>query len=643
MAATVEEQLTQALEALRTQQAQFAELQQTVQAQRADLIHLRDQALVQEGRLQAAVAAAAPGGGGRTLVDTRGIGKPSVFDSDMKKWKTWSFKYTNFATAVYAKIGVLLDWAIEQQDPIDDLLLADLPGGITADMAVDLSQQIYTSVAQLVDGEALAIVQNVIKGRGLEAWRRLSRRFDPQTAGRRRNIMGQILYPGQQKLHELSAAIERWEELIRTYEGRSQTKVPDEILGGILVEMCPEALRNHLYLNANKLKGYDEVKEEIVAFLETRHGNATGAGQGPTPMDIGAMTKGQGGKGTGKGNSGKGSFSGVCFTCGRTGHRSAECRSGGGGKGAQKGKGKDGKGKGNGSQDTQQKGKGKGKGKAQPFQGYCSACWRWGHRAADCRSTGGGKGVNAVAETQQHQQPEADQATTATILASMQAIQQQLTGGNAGASAQLASLGGLCSLGTQIDALGTRGAVRPYRVTGSVDSGAAATVIPVSMCSDYALRPTRASESGATYKAANGAQVRNYGMRTIIAQDPNGDNQRLRCNVADVHKMLLSVSATVDMGHTVIFSKAGSAIVNDTSGKIIPLRREDGVYLLDLDVYPANFAETGGQPLLPLDGSSSSATGAGASMAVDGQGPGGSRQATPHARADQRTERRPWP
>ena len=311
--ATAEEQLAQALEALRTQQAQFAELQQTVQAQRADLITLRDQALVQEGRLQAAVAAAAPGGGGRTLVDTRGIGKPSVFDSDMKKWKTWSFKYTNFATAVYAKIGVLLDWAIEQQDPIDDLMLADLPGGITADMAVDLSQQIYTSVAQLVDGEALAIVQNVIKGRGLEAWRRLSRRFDPQTAGRRRNIMGQILYPGQQKLHELSAAIERWEELIRTYEGRSQTKVPDEILGGILVEMCPEALRNHLYLNANKLNGYDEVKEEIVAFLETRHGVATGAGQGPTPMDIGAMTKGQGGKGTGKGNSGKGSFSGLAL------------------------------------------------------------------------------------------------------------------------------------------------------------------------------------------------------------------------------------------------------------------------------------------------------------------------------------------
>eukprot|EP00959_Pyramimonas_sp_CCMP1952_P365166 7646764-Pyramimonas_sp.AAC.1 len=64
--------------------------------------------------------------------------------------------------------------------------------------------QLHTAIQQLVTGEPFDITQNVDKGNGLECWRRLARRFDPSTGGRKRNLLKLVLSPGRCKLEELA-------------------------------------------------------------------------------------------------------------------------------------------------------------------------------------------------------------------------------------------------------------------------------------------------------------------------------------------------------------------------------------------------------------------------------------------------------
>ena len=122
-----------------------------------------------------------------------------------------------------------------------------------------------------------------------------------------------LLQPGAFDPTALNSAIARWEGKVRIYERRSNAKLPDDIKSSILTEMTKGPLKEHLILNAAKLKSYEGVREEIQCYLENRH-NA----------DVDAFTKGKGGKGSGKGN--KGTDKDVCKNCGKTGHWACDCR-----------------------------------------------------------------------------------------------------------------------------------------------------------------------------------------------------------------------------------------------------------------------------------------------------------------------------
>ncbi len=116
----------------------------------------------------------------------------------------------------------------------------------------------------------------------------LNRGFDPQGAGRRRNIMSQLLQPGNYDPQALNSAIARWEEKVRIYERRSGGKLPDDIKSSILTDMTKGPLREHLILNTAKLKSCEGVHEEIQCYFENRQSAE------PMSMDVDAFTKGKG-------------------------------------------------------------------------------------------------------------------------------------------------------------------------------------------------------------------------------------------------------------------------------------------------------------------------------------------------------------
>ena len=185
-----------------------------------------------------------------------------------------------------------LDWARAKEEAITaDSIALELS---SLGDALTVSKQVYTALASLTDGEALSIVMNDPACNGLECWRRLNKRFDPQTAGRHKNAMAAILSVKSVSLKELPAAIEKWEQKVRHYEDSAKRAVPDDVKTAALTEMCPQALAQHVRLHYARLDTYDKLREEIRLYLLAQPDS------GPAPMEIGYL----GDKGNGKGGKG---------------------------------------------------------------------------------------------------------------------------------------------------------------------------------------------------------------------------------------------------------------------------------------------------------------------------------------------------
>ena len=174
------------------------------------------------------------------------------------------------AAAVIPSSRDTLDWAAQQDTPI--LNVDDVEASPDS---VEINPQVYVALAELLEGEALDIVQNTTRGAGLEAWRKLVRRFDPQTVGRKRTLQSRIINPGTVKVHELSRAIEQWEERVRWYQSRAREKISEDVRSGILTEMCPEHIKTHIHLNLTRLPDYASVRSEIETFLEAPQSSST--------------------------------------------------------------------------------------------------------------------------------------------------------------------------------------------------------------------------------------------------------------------------------------------------------------------------------------------------------------------------------
>ena len=83
----------------------------------------------------------------------------------------------------------------------------------------DKADQIHRVLLTLTSGETEDLM--VGASNGFEAYRRVHRRWDPRTSGRKRNILRAILQPERVKTWTaVRPAIEQLEELIRRYEAR---------------------------------------------------------------------------------------------------------------------------------------------------------------------------------------------------------------------------------------------------------------------------------------------------------------------------------------------------------------------------------------------------------------------------------------
>ena len=196
------EQLVAQLAELRTQNQQLDQALQQVQQQQSEqqgLVQaLSDlpQSLAQT--VGAAVSAAAsPARANPTLVDTKGLGKPPPLKNTESEFVSWARRTENFVVSVHPGARDVLTWAVER----DSATVLEANAATEVVMPLDtlrmLADQLYTVMMTLVEGESFDILVGCGSGEGLEAWRRLHKRWDPLTTVRARGLLREILSLGR--------------------------------------------------------------------------------------------------------------------------------------------------------------------------------------------------------------------------------------------------------------------------------------------------------------------------------------------------------------------------------------------------------------------------------------------------------------
>jgi len=507
-------------------------------------------------------------GGTTTLVDAKGLGRPQTFSNDQEKYLKWNRGVENYIVGIFGEeFRGVLEWALGCDAEIkeEDWQQAYGEGADDLDTIENLEHkvnQVYQALHALTEDESQDIVIGAGAGNGLEAWRKLGRRWDPVVAGRKRALLKQIISPDKCKLEDLFGCWERWEEQVRRYEKRrddtgARLRVDQELKMTAFELLLPADLENHLILNKKRLSTYELQKEEIEGILESKIGAKIRELQIKAPkkkdsdaMDVDAFTKGGKSKGKGKGKS----------------------------------KSEQGKGKPSGKSSV---------GSSAAFQGYCGNCTKWGHKAADCwlkkqpgskgqggaggdkgSSSGKGKGkgkqkgkkkgVGSFEDEPGGDEPEEEESWASLDCGALEMSSAELNSSN--------------------------------WLKFNYDTGAAVTAFPKGL-----VESSPGGGNGRSYRTATGELTSDEGSLRAMGLDENGNQNRVVGRIAGVHKVLVSASRSAGFGRNGWITKGGGYLAPDDSKRsrlvkkimekeaakdkrIMKLYEENGVYNFYLKV-----------------------------------------------------------
>ena len=102
----------------------------------------------------------------------------------------------------------MLEWAQSQEETITDEEV-ELQAVTTMPQIKRASSQLFAVLVSLVTPgtDGLELVRNVTKGNGMDAWRKLTKRYDPSGPTSRLALLKEILQPPKAPMATLMGAI----------------------------------------------------------------------------------------------------------------------------------------------------------------------------------------------------------------------------------------------------------------------------------------------------------------------------------------------------------------------------------------------------------------------------------------------------
>ena len=120
------------------------------------------------------------------------------------------------------------------------------------------------------------------------------------------------------------------------------------------------------------------------------------------------------------------------------------------------------------------------------------------------------------------------------------------------------------------------------RISAGVDSCASNTVIPSKMFPTMKKKETEQSRKGKEFTAANGGKIKNESEKMIPFRTRENADKRVRAQIADVTRMLISASKMTKAGYKVHLDVESPYIQNVKTKKMTKLRHKNGIFLLDM-------------------------------------------------------------
>ena len=153
----------------------------------------------------------------RTMVDTKGIGRPQNFDNTEASFPAWRTRFENFTQAIFPGAGEVMDWAADETARITFVQSDKQFGEGQTDENLryahlkELERDLRTALLHVLTGESFSLVDKTERTDGLEAWRLLVYRWDPVTIGGRRNILNRLINPQRQTIQTVRRYLHNWE------------------------------------------------------------------------------------------------------------------------------------------------------------------------------------------------------------------------------------------------------------------------------------------------------------------------------------------------------------------------------------------------------------------------------------------------
>ena len=501
---------------------------------------LSDQVMQQLSLLPNAVAQAVATGSQsrssqRQLIDPKGLGKPPSFRGNEADFQMWVRKTGNYILSVFPEGQELMREAAESAIVFHVQAYYGAQGMPPNQVCDEIDNQVYAALMALTTDEPFDITVGAGIGKGLEAWRRLHRRYDPATVGRSRGLLREILTPEKSNITNLRHSVEKLEERIRRYTERRDVNgqkltLNEDIRMAALEAMLPDELEKHIQLNRGRLNDYNALRNEVMLYAEARGTSSAPPKPTPTPhhpddMDTSALDKG---KGKNKqGGKGKGSDS-VCWTCGKKGHTSTSCWHAAGAK----------------TPATHPTPTSTATGKNPNIE--CWKCGKKGHVGKECRSSGKGKdqpkgkgkgkskGKSKHANALDQQEPETENPEEAWGF-------------------EMASLSQFVPLNqfNEIDASPSEW------LKLNVDSGAAKTVFPED--ANYGTRVEQ--QKLLSFRTATGEIVPSSGDLMVTSSGENGETLKFKGSLAPVRKPLVSAGDITNKGNDMYYFEDEAYII----------------------------------------------------------------------------------
>ena len=149
----------------------------------------------------------------------------------------------------------------KKEEPITDLNFTSVQQQLSATLG--------SRLIGLTGKEAFAIVRST-EGQGVEAWRQLGMRFDPQTDARfALLIIALVTYKIGAK-QDVQSGLIKWEAMLLSLERDHSEKLSANIRRALLLNILPSAFQARILEHLDRLTDYAQVREKVVSLVQSQ-------------------------------------------------------------------------------------------------------------------------------------------------------------------------------------------------------------------------------------------------------------------------------------------------------------------------------------------------------------------------------------